>query len=177
MKKVILVDWGVLADIETGLREAWRKKFKSECPLPAVRETNSLKPDSIKEHYEKINSIIYAKGFIEKLNPIEGSLEAIKELARENEVFICTVPLLDYENSVYEKYRWVEKHLGADWTKRLIFIRDKTLLKADILIDDAPVVEGLKKPEWEHVIFDSLYNKHVKGRRMSWRNWREVLKL
>lgn len=178
MKRIILVDQdGVLADIELGLREAWRKKFGTECPLLRDRRTNSLKPEEVREYHDDINSIIYSEGFIRDLKPIPDSIEAINDLAKKNEVFICTVPLLEYRNCSYEKYAWVERNLGLEWTKKIIYTRDKTLVRAELLIDDAPEVTGLKSPEWEHVIFDAPYNRHAPGRRVTWRNYREVLNL
>ena len=59
-----------------------------------------------------------------------------------HEVFICTAPLTNYENSVLEKYKWVEKNFGHEWIKKIILTKDKTLIKGDILIDDNPEIFG-----------------------------------
>ena len=84
--------------------------------------------------------------------------------------------LPQYENCVLEKYHWVSEHLGPDWINNIILTRDKTIVRGDILIDDIPEPKGIEKPEWEHVLFDSPYNRHITGkRRMTWDNWRSIL--
>jgi hypothetical protein len=54
--------------------------------------------------------------------------------------------------------------LGEEFLHRLMIVRDKTLVKGAILIDDKPQVSGIvEQPEWTHVIFTRSYNKDRKG--------------
>ena len=142
-----------------------RKKFKLSEEYP-----------ELKEAIEEIKS---QKELTKNLEPVPGSVEALKEIKKKgHEVFICTSPLTKYETSVLEKYKWVEENFGYEWTKRIILTKDKTMIKGDILIDDNPEIKGLKDPEWEHIIFDRPYNKHIKNKkRLTWHNWKEVLNL
>jgi 5'-nucleotidase len=118
------------------------------------------------------------KGFVSNLPAIEGGIEAVNKIKdKGHDVFICTSPMRQYKNCVAEKYEWVDKHMGFDWTTRIILSRDKTLIQGNILIDDKPEVTGAAKPKWEHVIFDKSYNAHINGqRRINWKNYTEVLK-
>ena len=177
---IVLVDQdGPLADFEGGFSEKWRKKF----PKRIFVSHDQRKSFEIYENYPKplwkaIKRIYYAKGFILNLQPIEGSIEALKTmLALGHDVRICTSPLSN-KYSIGEKWLWVEKHLGAKFAKRLIITKDKTLVKGALLIDDKPVISGICQPEWEHIIFDAPYNKEIPDkRRVNWQNWREVLKI
>ena len=113
------------------------------------------------------------------LQPIEGSLEALTDLAsRGDEVYICTSPLLSNPFCVQEKYDWIINHLGKDWTKRMIVTKDKTIIHGDILIDDNPDVKGVQEPTWQHILYSQPYNSQVNSKkRMTWENWESVIDL
>ena len=180
MGMIILVDMDdVIVEFEKRVIELVLKQNHGEKDL-FKKERKKFKLDEeypeLKELIEEIKS---QKELTENLEPIPGSIEALKEIKEMgHEVFICTSPLAKYEISVLEKYKWVEKNFGHEWTKKIILTKDKTLIKGDILIDDNPEIHGLKDPEWEHIIFDRPYNKHVKNKkRLTWCNWKKVLNL
>ena len=172
----ILVDMdGVLADFEGAFLDRWRSTYPDRSFVPlSERRTFYLS----KEYpTELAREIFCAATFIRDLPPIAGGLEAVQDMLRSGmEVFICSSPLSDYQNCVVEKYDWVVRHLGFEWSKRLILTKDKTLITGDVLIDDRPSVDGIATPTWEHVIYDQPYNREVNTkRRLTWKNWREVL--
>lgn len=86
---------------------------------------------------------------------------------------ICTSPLSEYDNCVTEKFAWVEKHFGSDWTKNIILVKDKTQIRADYLIDDKPEITGDLIPTWEQIVFDQPYNRHITGKQrlIYWTDW------
>lgn len=147
-----------------GLFNGERSKFKLSDEFPEIK-------DLIKEI--KTHDIL-----IDDIEPVEGGVEALKKISKKgHDVFICTSPLTNY-NTILGKYKWIEKNFGHEWTKKIILTKDKTLIQGDFLIDDNPEVSGLKNPEWEHILFDRPYNKHIKDKkRMDWSNWEEVLGL
>jgi 5'-nucleotidase len=107
---------------------------------------------------------------------VVGAVNALNEILAEGiSLFICTSPLTRYENCVLEKYRWVEEHLGQEFTDRIILTKDKTLVVGDVLIDDKPTIRGIGTPHWRHIVFDQTYNRQADGARMNWENWREAL--
>ncbi|VTJ62867.1 Hypothetical predicted protein [Marmota monax] len=105
------------------------------------------------------------------------------ELTVENtDVFICTSPIKMFKYCPYEKYAWVEKHFGPDFLEQIVLTRDKTVVSADILIDDRPDITGAEPhPTWEHVLFTSCHNQHLQlqppSRRLhSWADdWKAIL--
>lgn len=177
-KKIILVDMdGVLADFEGRFLETWKRKFPHYPQTLEKRKTFRL-ADSLPNGLNRdIRSIFSSPGFFANLKPISGAKEALKKMqSLGREVLICTSPISEYENCVLEKYHWIAKHLGYEWTKKVIMTKDKTLIFGDILIDDKPEHKGLRKPTWKHALFDAPYNQHVKTKlRITWDNWEKIL--
>ncbi|MCX7207147.1 MAG: hypothetical protein NT086_14425 [Proteobacteria bacterium] len=77
-------------------------------------------------------------GFYQKLPPLEGAIETMKELYLSNEYtpYILTAPSTRNPFSYTEKRVWVEERLGYSFVERLIICPNKGLLKGDILVDD-----------------------------------------
>lgn len=179
---IILIDQdGVLVDFEQGFLKSWREKFPRELFIHVEdRKSKSLFDDYPACLKEKISSTYQAPGFYINLPPIPGGRDAIRKIIElGHDVFICTTSMSHFENCIVEKYTWVEKYFSREFTKRIIIAKDKTLVRGAYLIDDNPTIEGLLRPEWEHIIFDAPYNKNTGTKRIKsdWSNWREVLKL
>jgi 5'-nucleotidase len=176
---LILIDQdGVLADFENAFVAAWRQAHPDIPPVEFEdRRSFHILDDYAPELRARAEALYTAPGFIRNLPPVAGALDAVRELADLGlDVRICSSPLRQYENCVAEKYHWVERHLGRDWTQRLILTRDKTLVQGDILIDDRPRIEGALRPRWRHIVYDAPYNREITDRpRLSWSNWRDVL--
>ncbi len=178
---IILVDMDdVLADFDGGFLAEWRKRYPNAFYIPLEeRKEFYMRDEYPEELLPSMTELFTEKSFVSSLPEIPGGVNAVRKMKEKgHEVFICTSPMRQYSNCVAEKYEWVEKHLGFDWTMRLILSRDKTLIGGDFLIDDKPEVTGIRKPAWEHVIFDKNYNRRiVNGKRITWNNWEEVLSL
>lgn len=169
---------GVLADFENGFLQNWTAQHPDKSFIPVEeRHTFHLTEQYPAEWRGFIYQIFCTPQFFRRFTPMEGGVEALHEMKRRGiEVYICTTPLEQYQNCVLEKYEWVEEFLGREWTSRVILTRDKTLIKADILIDDNPYIKGADTPSWEHVLYDQPYNRAVADkRRLTWDNWKAVL--
>jgi 5'-nucleotidase len=181
-KKIILVDMdGPLAQFEETFLKEWKKMFPKEPHIPLRHRRKFYPRDEYPEKLRpKVEQIYKDRDFYPKISPVEEGLRAMRDmLALGIEVFICTTPLSFYYHCVFEKYDWVERHLGYEFTKRLILTRDKTLIRGDLLIDDKPEITGIQTPAWEHIIYDFPYNRRITGKRrlVRWKNWREILKI
>lgn len=177
---IILVDMdGVLADFESNMAQRWLALHPQGPTYPRERDTWDaweILPDHTKDTFIEI---MCEEGFFHTMPPIPGSLEAVQEMSRlGHEVFLCTAPVISSDICSMEKVMWVRKHLGTAYVKRMIITSDKTVVHGDLLIDDKPLITGVAKPTWEHVIYTHCYNRNVTGqKRLTWENWREVLGL
>ncbi|MBN2303039.1 MAG: 5'-3'-deoxyribonucleotidase [Anaerolineae bacterium] len=177
----ILVDMdGVIADFEGGFLQRWRDQHPDKSYIPiADRRGFYIQAQYPEDYAPDVRAIFQAPGFFRDLPPIPGGLDALRELdALDHEVFICSSPLAHYHNCVLEKYLWVDDQLGPAWIERVVLTRDKTLIHADILIDDRLQIVGREAPTWEHIVYDQPYNRADTGdlkRRLTWETWRAVL--
>ena len=127
MKKIIYVDMdGVLADYDKAFAE-------------------------VKSHQPDVTYPQSLPQFFENLEPIDGAIDAFKELSEKHDVYILTAPSNRNPLSYTEKRLWVENHLGFEATERLIICSNKGLLKGDILIDDN--IDGKGQESFEGLVF------------------------
>ncbi|XP_028910590.1 5'(3')-deoxyribonucleotidase, mitochondrial [Ornithorhynchus anatinus] len=186
--RVLLDMDGVLADFEGGFLRKFRARYPDNPFVPledrrgfwVSEQYGRLRPDLS----EKAISIWESKNFFMDLDPLPGAVEAVKEMANlENtDVFICTSPIKKYQYCPYEKYAWVEKHFGHEFLEQIVLTQDKTVISADLLIDDRPDITGAEpNPIWEHILFTACHNKHLQPqppvrRLRSWTdNWKAIL--
>jgi len=180
MGRVLLIDQdNVLADFEKELYRRILERFP-EIPLKPLEQHKEFyfSANYNKKFRGEIISVMNEKGFILSLPPVEGGLLAIKEmLSLGMDVRICTAPLSNSRYCAMEKYEWVSRHLGSEWKNRVILSEDKTFVRGAILVDDKPVISGAMEPEWEHVVFDQPYNRHITNLRrlVGWENWKNIL--
>lgn len=185
----VLVDMdGVLADFEGGFLKKYRNQYPRE-PYVRLEERRGF---WVSEQYERLKaglsekaiSIWESKNFFLELDPIDGAVEAVKEMSTlpNTDVFICTSPIKRYQHCPYEKYAWVEKHFGHEFLEQIILTRDKTVVSADLLIDDRPDITGAEAvPSWEHILFTACHNNHLGTtlplrRLQSWQDdWKGIL--
>ncbi|HSO12547.1 MAG TPA: hypothetical protein VLT51_09245 [Anaerolineales bacterium] len=175
----ILVDMdGVISDFDGEFLKRWRERHPEKFFAPMEGRTTFYVKDSYPEELKPlVSEILLEPGFFRDMIAMEGAKEALFEMNQMGvEVFICSSPLSTYKNCVLEKYEWVENYLGLDWVKRIILTKDKTLVKANYLIDDKPEITGVENtPSWEHIVYDRPYNRGVNKRRLTWKNWKDVL--
>jgi 5'-nucleotidase len=177
----ILVDMdGVITDFNKTVWDLFEieypelmKLFPRPDPIVDFYAEDAYESKVFKQAMIDINS---ASVFFKRLSPIEGAIDALKDLEKEYEVFICTAPLLENPTCCDDKLWWVDTHLKGDWVRRTIITKDKTVIDGDILIDDKPIITGIaENPIWQRIIFDQPYNKNVVGRRLNWTNYKNVI--
>jgi 5'-nucleotidase len=108
--------------------------------------------DEIHKHVKpevgtKIYDYIKEPGFFDDLEPIPGSLKALRALSMEgHNVFIATAHA-DNPQCASAKIRWVQEKLGFS-RKQVILIHAKHLLRGDVFIDDTPKKLIAYKEAW-----------------------------
>lgn len=181
MKKlVLLIDLdNVIADQRQGFYNILECQYP-HIERPPLEELNEfdIELSFPQEHRDLIKAIRLRKNFFRDLPIIDGAYEGLNRLlALGHEVRIVTAPTWEWKNCIHEKYEWVENHLGREWVGRMIFTRDKTLIQGDVLIDDAPTVEGISTPTWKHIPFEQPYNVQdtLKKDTVNWNTLEAVL--
>jgi 5'-nucleotidase len=175
--KLVLIDMDeVIFWTYGGLTRVLKEKHPEIKSIPYEQNTEYYVEKLYSKNQRKVvNSIWYEKGFFRNLELMPGALEALTEISKKNEIFICSSPLIS-PYCLQEKYDAVGEKLGGRWQKKLITTKDKTIIEGDILIDDKPEITGVRTPRWEHVLYDHPWNRHVSGKRkVTWQNYREVL--
>lgn len=80
------------------------------------------------EYYNQAEEIIMSKGFFENLPPMDGALQALKEMNEMGlKVFICSAPIFTSKYCSQEKIQWIQNHLGDSWFDKIIFCLDKVM--------------------------------------------------
>ena len=178
-KKVrLLVDMdGVVTNFNKQIWDIFEKEFDiKKFPRPEVLPFYAEEAYGDPLFKSQMHWINTEQGFFKNLPPIDGAIEALHDLEKDYEVFICTAPLLLNPTCCDDKMWWVKKHLGEEWKRRTIITKDKTVIDGDFLIDDKPIITGIaEEPIWQRIIFDQPYNKNTVGRRLNWENYREVI--
>ena len=85
--------------------------------------------------------------FFRKLEPMEGSIDAIIDLEEKYDVYILTAPSTKNLLSYTEKALWVLDHLGQYWVEKLIISKHKHLNMGDFLVDD--IAEGCGQDKFQ----------------------------
>lgn len=172
--KVILIDQdGPLAQLTPKLYAMVQKRYPNVAHIIPNRYLK-LEKHYPKEMQASIVALYTQPGFFLGLEPVQGARDALEEMVHAgHEVRICTSPLTAYTHCVLEKYQWVEKYFGHEWTRRIILTKDKTLVRGDILIDDKPEITGAMSPTWKHVLYDAPYNRNREIDRLHrWSDWK-----
>lgn len=85
----------------------------------------------------QLRAFLDAEDFFEDLALMPGAQEVLKELAARFEIFIATQAMV-VPNSLGPKYRWLQRHFPFIPPTHYVFCGNKSILRADFLIDDQP---------------------------------------
>ena len=189
-KPVVLIDMdGTIADFDARVYALMVARHP-EVKLPPFEQRAYPLSGSLPSGQRPLLAALFAEvGFYREMVPVEGAVEALHQMVAAGiEVRLCSSPLGTSPICASEKIEWVIAHLGQSWYNRLILTRDKTLIRGDFLIDDAPQAKGdCLEAEWEHVYFDQPYNRPGAGasdgvcparrRLVAWKDWRSCIPL
>src|SRR3989338_1759397 len=106
MRTLIDMD-GVIADFEKAFHTEWTQRYPDKQAIPLhERKHFKIRDDYPKDYRPLIDAIYNSEGFYRNLPPINGGKQALEELARTSEVYICTSPLKTNKHCMTEKYEW-----------------------------------------------------------------------
>jgi 5'-nucleotidase len=122
------------------------------------------------DRLEDLRAIIQAEDFFEDLGVMPDSQEVLHDLTKRLEVFIAT-QAMSVPNSFGPKYRWLQRHFPFLPPTNYVYCGDKSILRADYLIDDTP--RNLHRFEGTGILYSAPHNLTAQGfARVA--DWREV---
>jgi 5'(3')-deoxyribonucleotidase len=118
----------------------------------------------------ELRAFLDAEDFFEDLPLMPDSQQVLKNLSTRFEVFIATQAMA-VPNSLGPKYRWLQRHFSFIPPTHYVFCGDKSILRADYLIDDMP--RNLKHFQGQGILFTAPHNLTATGF-VRVNSWQEV---
>ena len=125
------------------------------------------------ERHPALLAHLRSEDFFAVLEVMPHAQRVIEALQSKYEVFIATAAM-EVPTSFTPKYEWLGRHFPFIPASHIVFCGDKSILRADYLIDDNP--RQLTRFGGEGILYDAHHNVHVNGFRRV-RNWLEVEEL
>ena len=123
---------GVLADTETH----FILYYENETGEKIDRKIMLGVPESLAfPDKTAVQRFVRTPGFFRTVPLIMGSVDAIKSLMDDFDVYIVSAAM-EFPLSLYEKKQWLEEHFPFISWKNIVFCGDKSIIKTDYLIDD-----------------------------------------
>ncbi len=118
----------------------------------------------------QVRAFLDAEDFFEVLDVMPDAQTVLKDLSQHFEIFIATQAMV-VPNSLGPKYRWLQRHFPFIPPTHYVFCGNKSILRADFLIDDQP--KNLMRFEGQGLLYTAPHNLMVTGF-VRVNNWREV---
>lgn len=121
MKKRLFFDMdNVLVDFKSGLDkvdESTKAQYRAKTP----------------DEKDRLDEI---PGLFALMEPMEGAVDAVHELAKGYDVFILSTAPWNNPSAWSDKVEWVKKYFGEVFYKKMVITHRKDLCEGDYLIDD-----------------------------------------
>ena len=118
----------------------------------------------------QLRAFLDAEDFFEDLPLMPGAQKVLKQLSSRFEIFIATQAMA-VPNSLGPKYRWLQRHFSFIPPTHYVFCGDKSILRADYLIDDMP--KNLMRFEGQGLLYTAPQNHGATGF-VRVNNWQEI---
>ncbi|SMO53009.1 5' nucleotidase, NT5C type [Solitalea koreensis] len=118
----------------------------------------------------RVREWINEKNFFRDLPVMPGAREVVAELCNKYEVFVASAAS-EFPNSYKDKYDWLQDHFPFISWKHIVFCGDKSIINADIMIDDR--IRNFTQFKGRPILYTSPHNVNVTHyERVN--NWDEV---
>jgi len=112
------------------------------------------------DRQEQLRAFLDAEDFFEVLAVMPDAQEVLKMLSERFEIFIAT-QAMTVPNSLGPKYSWLQRHFSFIPPTNYIFCGNKSILRADYLIDDLP--RNLLRFEGKGLLYTAPHNIMATG--------------
>ena len=122
------------------------------------------------DRHPRLEEYLRSDDFFDVLDVIPDAQRVLKKLQQHFEVFIASAAM-EVPTSFNAKYRWLARHFPTIPATHIVFCGDKSILRADFLIDDNP--RQLRRFSGTGILYDAPHNIAVTGFRRV-HNWIEI---
>jgi 5'(3')-deoxyribonucleotidase len=122
------------------------------------------------QHHQPLDELLRAADFFEDLDVMPDAPRVLAALQDRYEVFIASAAM-EVPNSFNPKFRWLERHFPFIPHTHIVFCGDKSILRADYLIDDNP--RQLERFVGTGILYDAPHNIAITGYTRV-HNWLEI---
>jgi len=144
----------VMADLLTEHLRQYNQHFEEEL-TPEDLVGKGLWVAAPDDRQLQLRAFLDAEGFFEDLPVMPNAQEVLKDLSERFEIFIATSAMV-VPNSLGSKYRWLRRHFSFIPPSHYVFCGDKSILRADYLIDDQP--RNLLAFEGQGLLYSAPHN-------------------
>lgn len=103
----------------------------------------------------------------------QKSVAELEELGYD--LWVCTKPLDANKYCAGDKHTWIREHFPS-LSKKVIIAPNKSLIKGDILFDDAINLSHMEVAEWKPIVFATSYNgEGSKWSNLERKSWKEFV--
>jgi 5'-nucleotidase len=122
------------------------------------------------DRQQQLRAFLDAEDFFENLDLMPGAQDVLQQLSTRFAVFIATQAMA-VPNSLGSKYRWLQRHFPFIPPTNYVFCGDKSILRADYLIDDLP--KNILRFQGQGLLYSAPHNLAATGF-LRVDNWQQV---
>ena len=169
MKRLCVDMDEVMADTLAEHLRRYNQEFDEEVTLDDLAGKGLWEVTPL-DRQQQLRAFLDAEDFFEDLPLMPGAQEVLMQLSSRFEIFIATQAMA-VPNSLGPKYRWLQRHFNFIPPAHYVFCGDKSILRAEYLIDDLP--RNLKRFEGQGLLFTAPHNLTATGF-LRVNSWQEV---
>jgi len=124
-------------------------------------------------HHQMLDEMLRAEDFFEDLDVMPDAPRVLEALQSRYEIFIASAAM-EVPSSFNPKFRWLARHFPSIPHTHIVFCGDKSILRADYLIDDNP--RQLAAFHGTGILYDAPHNIAVTNYTRV-HNWLEIEQL
>ena len=168
-RKIIAVDqdW-VLSKLTEKWVKTYNTIFNDNLQIEDIKcwnISNYVKPEA----KDYMLNILNLHKFYRDLTVTSDSQRVLEKLSKEYEIIIVTDPFT--RMSFKSKYDWLKENFPFVPTKNYVFTGNKSIIKADYLIDDG--IHNLEGFQGYGLLYDAPYNRND-DRFYKVKNWQDI---
>ncbi len=122
------------------------------------------------DRQQQLRAFLDAEDFFEDLPLMPDAQQVLRDISSRFEIFVAT-SAMSVPNSLGPKYRWLQRHFPFIPPTHYVFCGDKSILRADYLIDDLP--RNLMRFAGQGLLYTAPHNLTATGF-MRVDNWIQV---